>query len=127
MQPCVRLDFLEQAEDVGDGELALAAMNQLDRLTALQIDAGNQHGRRTSMLRAERYCLSSRMDCTLSWKMEAARAASAAPSEKICAKCSGSFAPPEAITGTVTAPERIPVKGALTPSCVPPRWTEVGG
>jgi hypothetical protein len=35
------LEFLQEAEDVGDGKLALSPVNQLNGLPALQIDAGN--------------------------------------------------------------------------------------
>src|SRR5271163_1639729 len=125
MQPAIGFESLQQPEHVGDGEFALAAVDKLHGLTALQIDAGDQHGKRTSMLCSAKYCFSARMDCVLSWKMEAARAASAAPSEKICAKCSGSFAPPEAMTGTVTAREIAPVSGVSKPICVPSRSTDV--
>ena len=57
--------------------------------------------------------------------MEAASAASAAPSVKISAKCSGSLAPPEAITGTETARAMAAVSGTSKPCCVPSRSTEV--
>src|ERR1700674_1645502 len=79
VQPGIFLEFLQQTEDVGDGKLSLPSMNQLNRLPVLQIDAGNQHGKRTSTPRAARNSFSVRMDCTLSWKIEAANAASAAP------------------------------------------------
>src|SRR5262249_21138461 len=111
VQPFVSLEFVEQAENILDGEFAASAVNELHGLTALQINAGNQHGRRTSMPRAARNCFSSRIGWMLSWKIDAASAASAAPSMKISAKCSGSFAPPEAITGTLTAREIVEVSG----------------
>src|SRR5208282_6694495 len=125
MQPRIGLEFFQKAENVGDSEFPFAAVDELDSLAVLEVDAGNQHGRRTSILRPARYRLSSRMDCMLSWNIEAASAASAAPSEKICAKCSGSFAPPEAMTGTVTAQDMTTVRGVSKPSCVPSRSTEV--
>ena len=43
------MEFFEEAEDVGDGQFAAAAVDELNGLAALQIDAGNQHGRRTSI------------------------------------------------------------------------------
>jgi len=55
-------------------------MNQLDCLPALQVDAGNQHGKRTSTLRLDRNSFSVRIDCTAFVKDDAAKAASAAPS-----------------------------------------------
>src|ERR1700743_1906480 len=102
MQPFVVAEFLEQAEDIGDGQFAASSVNELDCLSVLQVDAGNQHERRTSIISAARKVLRSRIGWMLSWKIEAARAASALPSRKISAKCSGSFAPPLAITGTET-------------------------
>src|SRR6476661_9283755 len=44
MEPGIGFEFFEEAEDIGDGELSLAAMDKLDCLAALQINAGNQHG-----------------------------------------------------------------------------------
>ncbi len=41
VQPAVLLEFPQKAEDVGDGKFALPPVNQLNRLPALQIDAGN--------------------------------------------------------------------------------------
>src|ERR1700730_5726445 len=125
MQPRIAAKFLEQAEYVADGEFAAPPVNQLHGLSVLQVDAGDQHGRRTSMPRATRNSLSSRIGWMLSWKMEAASAASAAPSVKIWAKCSDSLAPPDAITGTVTARETAAVRGTSKPFCVPSRSTEV--
>src|SRR6267154_1669894 len=57
--------------------------------------------------------------------MEAANAASAKPFSKISTKCSGDLAPPEAITGTVTAFEIAAVSETSKPLCVPSRSTEV--
>ena len=54
MQPGIGLEFLEQAKHVGDGEFAAPPVNELYGLTALQIDAGDQHGRRTSICLAAR-------------------------------------------------------------------------
>src|SRR5690348_4100806 len=48
MQPRIGLEFFEEAEDVGDGEFTLAAVDELDSLAALQVDAGDQH-QRTSL------------------------------------------------------------------------------
>src|ERR1700731_5503372 len=64
VQPGIFLEFLQEAEDVGDGKFALPPVNQLNRLSVLQIDAGNQHGRRTSTPRAARNSFSARMGCT---------------------------------------------------------------
>src|ERR1700730_11026341 len=47
VQPGISFEFLQEAEDVGDSKLELPPVNQLNRLSVLQIDAGNQHGRRT--------------------------------------------------------------------------------
>src|SRR6266852_4177387 len=58
-------------------------------------------------------------------KIDAASAASAAPSWKISTKCSGDLAPPEAITGTVTALEIAAVSATSKPLRVPSRSTEV--
>src|ERR1700674_1270107 len=66
VQPGILLEFLQEAEDVSDGEFALSAMNQLNCQAALQVDAGNQHGRRTSTPRAARNSFSVRMDCNSS-------------------------------------------------------------
>ena len=63
VQPGIGFEFFQQAKDIGDSQFAFAAVDQLDGLAALQIDAGNQHGRRTSTLRVARNSLSSRMDC----------------------------------------------------------------
>src|ERR1700730_3835375 len=125
VQPGIFFEFPEKPEDVGDSKLAPPPVNQLNRLPVLQIDAGNQHGRRTSTPRAARNSFSVRMDCTSSWKIEAASAASAAPSLKTLTKCSGNLAPPEAITGTETALEIAAVSVVSKPICVPSRSTEV--
>src|SRR5262249_31103436 len=50
VKPFVVAKAVEEAEDIGDGEFATAAVDELDGLAALQIDAGNQHERRTSIL-----------------------------------------------------------------------------
>jgi len=65
-QPGIPLEFSQKAEDVGDRKLALPPVNQLNRLPVLQIDAGNQHGKRTSTPRAARNSFSRRMDCASS-------------------------------------------------------------
>lgn len=44
VEPAMRLEFLEQAEDVSDGECAFAAVDQLDGLAGLEVDARDQHG-----------------------------------------------------------------------------------
>src|ERR1700736_3174427 len=87
MQPPVFLKLIEQAEDVRDCQFSPPSTYKLHRLASLQIDAGDQHGSRTSMPCAARNFFNSRIDWTPSWKMDAARAASADPSVKIWAKC----------------------------------------
>ena len=62
VQPFVMVEFVELREDVGDGEFAAAAVDELDCLARLQIDAGDQHGKRTSMFCEARNCLRARMD-----------------------------------------------------------------
>jgi len=68
---CIQIDYVEprmmpetfeEAEDVGDGEFPSAAVNELHGLAALQVDTGNQHGRRTSTPALRRNSLSARMD-----------------------------------------------------------------
>lgn len=49
VQPQIVAEFIELACDIGDGELAMASVDELDGLTGLEIDAGDQHGRRTSI------------------------------------------------------------------------------
>jgi hypothetical protein len=66
VEPLVGLEFFEEAEDVGDGEFALAAVDELDGLAGLEVDARDQHGRRTSICWVERNFLSWRMDWVLS-------------------------------------------------------------
>ena len=41
MQPLVPAEFFQQSKNVRDREFPPTAMNELDRLPALQIDAGN--------------------------------------------------------------------------------------
>src|SRR4029077_3405085 len=125
VQPGIILEFLQEAENIGDREFALPPVHQLNGLSALKINAGNQHGSRTSTPWEARNSFSPRMDCAPSWKMEAASAASPAPSWKISAKCAGDFAPPDAITGTDTAIEIAAVSAMSNPLCVPSRSTEV--
>src|SRR5216683_897338 len=61
VQPRIFFEFPKQAKDVGDCQLALPPAYQLNRLSALQVDAGNQHGRRTSTPFVARNSLSLRM------------------------------------------------------------------
>src|SRR6266705_1966701 len=61
VQPRIFFEFPKQAEDVGNCQFALPPVNQLNRLAALQIDAGNQHGRRTSTPFVARNSLSARI------------------------------------------------------------------
>ena len=48
MKPGVMAEAVEQAQNIGHGEFALAAVHELHGLAILQVNAGNQHGRRTS-------------------------------------------------------------------------------
>ena len=68
---CIQIDYVEpgmmpetfqEAEDIGDGEFAAAAVNELHGLAALQVNTGNQHGRRTLTPALRRNSLSARMD-----------------------------------------------------------------
>jgi len=43
VQPLVGLEFFEEREDVGNGEFAAAAVDELDGLSGLEVDAGDQH------------------------------------------------------------------------------------
>ena len=56
VQPRIVAEFIEEAEYVRDREFAAASVNELHGLPALQVDAGDQHGRRTSMLRRREEC-----------------------------------------------------------------------
>jgi hypothetical protein len=49
VQPGITAEFIELARDVGNGEFAMASVDELDGLTGLEIDAGDQHGNRTSI------------------------------------------------------------------------------
>ena len=49
MQPFVFFEFVQQSEYIRNRQFAFAAVDQLNCLAALQIDAGNQHGKRTSI------------------------------------------------------------------------------
>ncbi len=62
MQPFVAAEFVELRGHVGNGEFATAAVDKLYGLAGLEIDAGDQHGRRTSILCEARNCFRSRMD-----------------------------------------------------------------
>ena len=46
MQPFVAAEFVELRGDVGNGEFAAAAADELDGLAGLEINAGDQHGTR---------------------------------------------------------------------------------
>jgi len=48
VKPWVFAELAEESGEIGDGKFAPSAVHQLDRLAALEIDAGNQHGSRTS-------------------------------------------------------------------------------
>src|SRR6266581_7338492 len=61
VQPRIFFEFAQETENVRDGPLALLPVNQLNRLSALQVNAGNQHGRRTSTPLVARNSLSARM------------------------------------------------------------------
>ena len=43
MEPFITREAVEKAHDVGNGEFAAAAVDELDGLTILQVDTGNQH------------------------------------------------------------------------------------
>ena len=49
MEPFVAAEFFQLCENVGDGEFATAAVDELDRLAGLQINARDQHAARTSL------------------------------------------------------------------------------
>ena len=66
VQPFVVAEFVELRVYVGNGEFAAAAVDELDGLAGLEIDAGDQHGRRTSIFWEARNCLRARMDWMLS-------------------------------------------------------------
>src|SRR5882724_1556170 len=114
-------EFVQLCVNVGDGKFTAAAADELYGLAGLKIDAGDQHGRRTSICCEARNCFKARMDWVLSWKMDAASAASAAPAVKTSAKCCGDFAPPLAMTGTETEVEMALVRAMSNPDCVPSR------
>ena len=119
------LEFIQQAKHVGHGQLAPATVHQLYRLSALQIDARNQHGSRTcTPVGAE---IPSVRGWTGRRREKSRRPERRLPRHrvKISAKCSGSLAPPDAITGTETAREIAAVRGISKPACVPSRSTEV--
>ncbi len=77
------------------------------------------------MPRADRNSFKASTLCSLKWKIEAARAASARPSAKTSAKCSKVPAPPEAMTGMFTAEETAAVSSQSKPLFVPSRSMEV--
>src|SRR5689334_7275934 len=54
MKPRIPAEFSEKAKDVGNSKFALAAVHQLNGLAILQIDARDQHERRTSTPSAAR-------------------------------------------------------------------------
>src|SRR5215471_5600300 len=76
---------------------------------------------RTSTPWARRKVLASAMVCRPKWKMEAASAASAPPSISPSRRCSRDPAPPDAMTGTVTASATARVSSRSYPSLVPSR------
>src|SRR5439155_11950103 len=81
---------------------------QLHRPAPHQVDARDDHGRTTTPA-ARRISLAWRMVTLPSWKIEAARAASASPTVSTRAMSCGVPAPPEAITGRRTARATAPV------------------
>jgi len=49
MEPFVAAEFFKLCENVKDGKFATAAVDELDRMSGLQINAGNQHGGRATL------------------------------------------------------------------------------
>src|SRR5206468_8764255 len=75
--------------------------NQALRVEAKVVDG---HGAsRTSTPRSRMYAFASAIVWIAKWKIDAASAASAPPSVTPSTRCSSDPAPPDAITGTVTA------------------------
>jgi hypothetical protein len=66
MEPAVVPKAIEQTEDIGHCNVALTTVYQLNRLTALQINAGNQHGSLTATPLDRRNSFNARIDCTWS-------------------------------------------------------------
>ena len=62
MQPPVMAKLVKLPEHIGDNEFAAPSVDQLNDLTGLQIDTGDQQGMRTSMRWDDKNCLRARMD-----------------------------------------------------------------
>src|SRR5439155_26457367 len=58
MSPEMFLELFQLSKDIRNSQLALPPVHQLDGLPTLQIDAGNQHERRTSTPLEARNCFS---------------------------------------------------------------------
>ncbi len=107
-------DLADDAEALGDGarvagvEFLFAALHELHRGAAHEIDRRDDHVR-TSSPRAARACLTSETVYLASWKIEAARTASA-PASSAAAISAGDAAPPEATIGMFTAARMAPIR-----------------
>ena len=66
MQPPVLPKTIKQTEDIGHCKLAFTTVYKLNRLAALQINAGNQHGSLTATPLDRRNSFNARIDCTWS-------------------------------------------------------------
>src|SRR3989442_902449 len=100
------------------GEHALGAAPELHRAPPHQVDARNDH-RRTTIPAASRRAFASPIDRRPSWKIEAARTASASPSIRTLTRSSADPAPPDAITGIVTVRATARVSARSYPARVP--------
>lgn len=62
VQPRVLLEFFEQVHHVSQSPFPRSPLDELDRLPTLKVDAGNQHGSRSSTLCAREYSFKLRSD-----------------------------------------------------------------
>src|SRR5439155_1156403 len=111
-------ELLEPGQGVASVEHKVPAPAELDRATLHQVDAGDDH-RRTLIPRRERSALIPSTVSSPSWNTDAASTASA-PARNACATCARSPIPPEAITGTRTAPAASSRRASSTLRTPPP-------
>src|SRR5213596_2372380 len=116
-------ELLEPCHGVAAVEHKVPAPAELDRATLHQVDAGDDH-RRTLIPRRERSALIPSTVSSPSWNTDAASTASA-PARNACATCSRSPIPPDAITGTRTAPATACRSSTSGPRRVPSRSQRV--
>ena len=118
-------ELLDPVFEVVERQTQLFALHKLNNAAAEQIDGRNQHGNLTETPALASSSLSERALETPKWKMLAASAASAFPPREHIGEVATVPAPPDAMTGMLTASLTAAVSSQSNPARVPSESMEV--